>query len=90
LSGQVKKRDMVRLNAFQRSTLSMPECIEEYCTSNTDDLQFVSRHRIIVATCNMAAHLYSFDLKVGHFTHIFVDEVIYDYLTCFIFTRHPH
>ena len=75
MSGQVSKRDMVRLNAFQRSTINLPECITPYCTNDTDDLKFVSRHRIIITTCNMAGYFYSFDLKVGHFTHIFVDEV---------------
>ena len=75
LSGQITKRDMVRLNAFQRSTLNLPQCIEPYCTNDTDDLHFVSRHRIIITTCNMAGYLYSFDIKVGHFTHVFVDEV---------------
>lgn len=74
LSGQLNKRDMVRLNAFQRSTVNLPACIEPYCTNDTDDLQFVSRHRVIITTCNMAGFLYSFDMKVGHFTHVFVDE----------------
>ena len=75
----VSKREMVRLNAFQRSTVSMPECIEPYCVNEVDDLQFVSRHRIIITTCNMAGFLFSFRLKTGHFTHIFVDEVCFLY-----------
>ena len=68
---------MVRVNAFQRSLLNLPECIEQYCTNDTDNLHLVTRHRIVVATCNMAGFLYSLDLKVGHFTHIFVDEVLF-------------
>jgi len=73
-SGVITKRHMIRLNAFQRSLAALPEAIEQYCTNDIDNLKFVLRHRIVITTCNMAGLLYSFDLKVGHFTHIFVDE----------------
>lgn len=73
-SGLLQRYDMVRLNAFQRKTTTISESIEQYCTNDTDNLNIACRHRIIVATCNMSGFLYSFDLKVGHFTHIFVDE----------------
>lgn len=66
---------MVRLNSFQRSTLNLPYCIEQYCSNDVGNLQFLARHRLFITTCNMAGFLYSLDLKVGHFTHIFVDEV---------------
>ena len=33
------------------------------------------RYRVVVATCNSAGLLYTADLKAGHFTHAFVDEV---------------
>ncbi|XP_019633304.1 PREDICTED: RNA helicase Mov10l1-like [Branchiostoma belcheri] len=71
-SGQVKQADMVRLNAFQR-VQEVPESIERYCMDG-DQLEQVSRRRIIVATCSTAGLLYSIGLRAGHFTHVFVDE----------------
>ncbi|KAI8503666.1 hypothetical protein Bbelb_186370 [Branchiostoma belcheri] len=71
-SGQVKQADMVRLNAFQR-VQEVPESIERYCMDG-DQLEQVSRRRIIVATCSTAGLLYSLGLRAGHFTHVFVDE----------------
>ncbi|CAH1265716.1 MOV10L1 [Branchiostoma lanceolatum] len=71
-SGQVKQADMVRLNAFQR-VQEIPESIERYCMDG-DQLEQVSRRRIIVATCSTAGLLYSLGLRSGHFTHVFVDE----------------
>ncbi|XP_078596430.1 RNA helicase Mov10l1-like [Branchiostoma floridae x Branchiostoma japonicum] len=71
-SGKVKQADMVRLNAFQR-VQEIPEPIERYCMDG-DQLEQVSRRRIIVATCSTAGLLYSLGLRSGHFTHVFVDE----------------
>ncbi|XP_066284664.1 RNA helicase Mov10l1-like isoform X3 [Branchiostoma lanceolatum] len=71
-SGKVKQADMVRLNAFQR-VQEIPGSIERYCMDG-DQLEQVSRRRIIVATCSTAGLLYSLGLRSGHFTHVFVDE----------------
>ncbi|GFR61720.1 RNA helicase Mov10l1, partial [Elysia marginata] len=73
LSGQVQQTDMVRLNAFQRSCDSLPESILKYCRFS-DDLEVISRYRIIVSTCSMAGSLCGLGLSAGHLTHAFVDE----------------
>lgn len=70
----LKKSNMIRINAFQRSKVGMPEVIEQYCSKEADDMKLISRHRIVIMTCNMSGFLYSLDLKIGHFTHVFVDE----------------
>ncbi|BFZ08818.1 hypothetical protein BsWGS_11857 [Bradybaena similaris] len=72
-SGQVTQTQMVRLNAFQRSTDSIPESILKYCRFS-EDMQMISRFRVIVSTCTMAGSLYALGLSAGHFTHAFVDE----------------
>ncbi|CAG5133124.1 unnamed protein product, partial [Candidula unifasciata] len=72
-SGQVTQTEMVRLNAFQRSTDSLPESILKYCRFS-EDLQMISRFRVIVCTCTMAGSLYGLGLSAGHITHVFVDE----------------
>ena len=73
-SGHISKSDVVRINAYQRSQ-DIPQSIIPYCTSDTDDLSLVSRYRVVVCTCSMAGLMYSFGPNIGHFTHVFVDEV---------------
>lgn len=51
-----------------------PDCILPYCHT-PDDLDLVSRYRVVVSTCVTAGTLYCLGLNVGHFTHVFVDEV---------------
>ncbi|GFR64003.1 RNA helicase Mov10l1, partial [Elysia marginata] len=75
LSGQVQQTDMVRLNAFQRPCDSLPESILKYCRFS-DDLEVISRYRIIISTCSMAGSLCGLGLSAGHLTHAFVDEII--------------
>ena len=53
---------------------SIPTCIKDIC-SDSDDLEHVSRHRVIVCTCTTAGVMYSLGLCSGHFTHTFIDEV---------------
>lgn len=73
LSGQVAQTEMVRLNAFQRPCDSLPESILKYCRFS-EDLEAISRFRVIVSTCVMAGSLYGLRLSAGHLTHVFVDE----------------
>ena len=73
-SGTVKESDMVRLNAFQRGTDNIPDCIRPYCEDG-DNLEVVARRRVLVCTCTTAGMLYALGLRPGHFTHAFVDEV---------------
>ena len=49
LSGQVKPREMVRLNAIQRLQ-PVPPCIEPYCT-DTDSVDVASLSSIVISTC---------------------------------------
>ena len=53
---------------------SIPESILPYC-STREKLDVLCRYRVIIATCNTAGLLYTADLKAGHFTHAFIDEV---------------
>ena len=73
LSGAVKQTDLVRLNGFQRSLDAIPENILPFCRF-AEDLQMISRYRVIVCTCTMAGSLYALGLSAGHVTHVFVDE----------------
>ncbi|XP_050412880.1 RNA helicase Mov10l1 isoform X1 [Patella vulgata] len=72
-SGQVKVCDMVRLNSFHRKEGAIPDIVLPFSASG-EDLNLISRHRIVVCTCNMAGSMFNLGLKVGHFTHAFVDE----------------
>ncbi|XP_064616004.1 LOW QUALITY PROTEIN: RNA helicase Mov10l1-like [Liolophura sinensis] len=72
-SEQLTTADMVRINALQRTEESIPDSIRPYCYDDTN-LQMVSHYRIIVCTCASAGMLLSLGIKVGHFTHVFVDE----------------
>lgn len=45
-----------------------------YCHT-ADDIELVSRRRLVIATCTTAGKLYELALQPGHFTHVFVDEV---------------
>ncbi|XP_062522848.1 putative helicase MOV-10 isoform X2 [Corticium candelabrum] len=72
LSGVIGQGDMARLNAYQRQK-DPPDCILPYCHT-PDDLDLVSRYRVVVSTCVTAGTLYCLGLNVGHFTHVFVDE----------------
>ena len=53
---------------------SIPTSIRDVC-SDGEDLELVSRQRIVVCTCTTAGLMYSMDLLNGHFTHAFIDEV---------------
>ena len=58
--------------------------LEAYCMT-VDDVEVASRYRIVVSTCNTAGMLYSQGIQLGHFSHVFVDEVMEPELwkTCF-------
>ncbi|XP_006877510.1 PREDICTED: putative helicase Mov10l1-like [Chrysochloris asiatica] len=63
---------MVRVNAHCRSEV-ISDAIKSYCKTS-EDLQKASRYRIILTTCSTAGLFYQLGLRVGHFTHVFVDE----------------
>ncbi|CAI9716309.1 Hypothetical predicted protein [Octopus vulgaris] len=72
-SGVLKLTDMVRLNAFQRNEDNIPDKIRPYCSSG-NNLDIVVHYRIIISTCVNSGILYTYGLKPGHFTHVFIDE----------------
>ncbi|XP_022239290.1 RNA helicase Mov10l1-like isoform X1 [Limulus polyphemus] len=72
-SKRVQAVDLARLNAFQRIEENIPEEIRIYC-KNSNDLDLLSHHRIVISTCTTAGNFYSLGLTTSHFTHVFVDE----------------
>ncbi|CAH1782580.1 unnamed protein product, partial [Owenia fusiformis] len=74
-SGHIKTGEMmVRLIAFSRNIEDCPECVQPYCMTGGDEIESVSRHRLIITTCSSTGSLYNLGLRVGHFTHCFIDE----------------
>ncbi|XP_042220663.1 RNA helicase Mov10l1-like [Homarus americanus] len=71
--GELKKVDLVRLNAYQRLEDSVPEIIRPYCC-NGDELSIRVHQRIIVTTATSSGVLYTIGLHNGHFSHVLVDE----------------
>ncbi|XP_028024047.1 RNA helicase Mov10l1 [Balaenoptera acutorostrata] len=64
---------MVRVNATCRFEESITETIRPYCRDG-EDIWKASRFRVVVTTCSSAGLFYQIGLRVGHFTHVFVDE----------------
>ena len=53
---------------------SIPGDLVSYCKTG-DDLELVSRHRLVICTCTSAGMMFTLGLRAGHFTHVFIDEV---------------
>ena len=51
----------------------MPNSILPYC-KDTNSADSAARSPIVVATCSTAGILHGLGLRVGHFSHVFVDE----------------
>ncbi|XP_036167158.1 RNA helicase Mov10l1 [Myotis myotis] len=64
---------MVRVNATCRFEETIVEAIKAYCKDG-EDIWKASRFRIIISTCSSAGLFYQIGVRVGHFTHVFVDE----------------
>uniref|UniRef100_G1P7T8 RNA helicase Mov10l1 n=1 Tax=Myotis lucifugus TaxID=59463 RepID=G1P7T8_MYOLU len=64
---------MVRVNATCRFEETIAEAIKAYCKDG-EDIWKASRFRIIISTCSSAGLFYQIGVRVGHFTHVFVDE----------------
>nr|DBA31271.1 TPA: hypothetical protein GDO54_007147 [Pyxicephalus adspersus] len=64
---------IVRVNASSRQEETIPDLVKPYCGLG-EDIQKASRFRIIISTCSSAGMFYQIGLRVGHFTHVFVDE----------------
>ncbi|XP_023983184.1 RNA helicase Mov10l1 [Physeter macrocephalus] len=64
---------MVRVNATCRFKESITETIRPYCRDG-EDIWKASRFRVVISTCSSSGLFYQIGLRVGHFTHVFVDE----------------
>ncbi|XP_045690708.1 RNA helicase Mov10l1 [Phyllostomus hastatus] len=64
---------MVRVNATCRLEETVIEAIKAYCKDG-EDIWKASRFRVIISTCSSAGLFYQIGVRVGHFTHVFVDE----------------
>uniref|UniRef100_A0A8B9WCU6 Mov10 like RISC complex RNA helicase 1 n=1 Tax=Bos mutus grunniens TaxID=30521 RepID=A0A8B9WCU6_BOSMU len=64
---------MVRVNATCRFEETITEAIRPYCRDG-EDVWKASRFRVLITTCSSAGLFYQIGLRVGHFTHVFVDE----------------
>ncbi|XP_053442523.1 RNA helicase Mov10l1 [Nycticebus coucang] len=64
---------MVRVNATCRFEEVIIDAIKPYCKDG-EDIWKASRFRIIITTCSSAGLFYQIGVRVGHFTHVFVDE----------------
>ncbi|XP_061085697.1 RNA helicase Mov10l1 isoform X2 [Conger conger] len=72
-SGFLRDASLVRVNATCRQEESVQEVLRQYCRAG-EDLRHASFHRIVVSTCSSAGMFYQIGLRVGHFTHVFIDE----------------
>ncbi|XP_045671475.1 RNA helicase Mov10l1 [Ursus americanus] len=64
---------MVRVNATCRFEETVTDAIKPYCKDG-EDIWKASRFRVIITTCSSAGLFYQIGVRVGHFTHVFVDE----------------
>ncbi|XP_012590537.1 PREDICTED: putative helicase Mov10l1 [Condylura cristata] len=49
------------------------DAIKPYCKEG-EDIWRASRYRVVITTCSSAGLFYQIGVRVGHFTHVFVDE----------------
>ncbi|KAM9229282.1 RNA helicase Mov10l1 [Dugong dugon] len=64
---------MVRVNATCRFEETIIDAVKPYCRDG-EDIWKASRFRVIITTCSSAGLFYQIGVRVGHFTHVFVDE----------------
>uniref|UniRef100_A0A4X2JP62 RNA helicase n=1 Tax=Vombatus ursinus TaxID=29139 RepID=A0A4X2JP62_VOMUR len=64
---------MVRVNATCRFEETISDTVRLYCKDG-EDVWKASRYRIIITTCSSSGLFYQIGVRVGHFTHVFVDE----------------
>ncbi|KAM9245617.1 RNA helicase Mov10l1 [Leptosomus discolor] len=72
-SNLLKPGAMVRVNASSRSTEQIDDAVKPYCEDG-EDIQKASWFRIIVTTCSSAGMFYQTEIRLGHFTHVILDE----------------
>ncbi|XP_071406120.1 RNA helicase Mov10l1 isoform X3 [Pithys albifrons albifrons] len=72
-SNLLKPGAMVRVNSAIRSAEQIDDMVKPYCKDG-DDIQKALWSRIIITTCNSAGLLYQTNTRLGHFTHVILDE----------------
>uniref|UniRef100_A0A8D0G877 RNA helicase Mov10l1 n=1 Tax=Sphenodon punctatus TaxID=8508 RepID=A0A8D0G877_SPHPU len=72
-SGVLKPGAMVRVNATCRHEGVIDDIVRLYCKDG-EDIWKASRFRIIITTCSSAGMFYQIGVRLGYFTHVFVDE----------------
>ncbi|KAI4905646.1 hypothetical protein NFI96_011343, partial [Prochilodus magdalenae] len=72
-SGFLHAASLARVNATCRQEESIPEVLQQYSRAG-EDIRNACFHRIVVSTCSSAGMFYQIGLRVGHFTHVFLDE----------------
>jgi helicase MOV-10 len=64
--------ELFRLNAHSRDINSIPENIRPFSTSPKPSK--LRACRVVLSTCSSAALLQTLKIRVGHFSHIIIDE----------------
>ncbi|NXT44384.1 M10L1 helicase, partial [Pelecanoides urinatrix] len=72
-SNLLKPGAMVRVNASFRSAEQIDDMVKPYCKDG-DDIWKASWFRIIITTCSSAGMFYQTEIRLGHFTHVILDE----------------
>ncbi|KAM9277463.1 RNA helicase Mov10l1 [Cariama cristata] len=72
-SNLLKPGAMVRVNASFRSEEQIDDMVKPYCKDG-DDIRKASWFRIIITTCSSAGMFYQTEIRLGHFTHVILDE----------------
>ncbi|NXN33871.1 M10L1 helicase, partial [Nycticryphes semicollaris] len=72
-SSLLKPGAMVRVNASFRSLEQIDDMVRPYCKDG-DDIRKASWFRIIITTCSSAGMFYQTEIRLGHFTHVILDE----------------
>ncbi|XP_021240406.1 RNA helicase Mov10l1 isoform X2 [Numida meleagris] len=72
-SNLLKPGTMVRINATCRSAEQIDDIVKPYCEDG-DDISKAAWFRIIITTCSSAAMFYQIGIRLGHFTHVILDE----------------
>ena len=64
----------------------VPADLQQYSMA-VDDVDQAARFRLVISTCVTAGMLYSLGLQLGHFSHVFIDEVsllsVHDHIVSF-------
>ncbi|XP_025909609.1 RNA helicase Mov10l1 [Nothoprocta perdicaria] len=69
----LKPGSMVRVNASCRSPEQIDDIVKPYCRDG-EDIWKALWFRIIITTCSSAGLFYQTGIRLGHFTHVILDE----------------